>query len=211
MALPEEDRKSSSEGRKRRKQRKRETGGQGISTRALWCAIGARSAGGLCVLLQGESAQLWRRERGVNPTFSRQRVPASTAAGCRASQSSAVDVAGKGQSSGTAGSWQAAVRSRDRGGGWNRGVGEQNHGQGPCSGSEGWARRNGKSRRGRTGTRVQGQQGSQGDIKQSEGETQELAADCFFYPIAPPMVCLPQKDYWIVWRIFSLQQELPRL
>lgn len=86
-----------------------------------------------------------------------------------------------------AGPWQAAARSRDSGGGRNRGIGEQDRGQRRYSRSEGGARRVGERRRRKTGARVQGgpgtsgrQAGEQGpaskDTKQAGRKTQERAA-----------------------------------
>lgn len=61
-----------------------------------------------------------------------------------------------------AGPWQAAARSRDSGGGRNRGIGEQDRGQRRYSRSEGGARRVGEKRRRKTGARVQGGPGTPG-------------------------------------------------
>lgn len=112
------------EAKERRKRRKRETGGQGITTRASRCAIGVRSAGGLCALLAGGVSTALEK-RGANSTVSRQRVSCIDSGGMLGVSELWQEMwQGRWQSSGTAGSWQAAVGSRDRGGGWNRGIGE---------------------------------------------------------------------------------------
>lgn len=64
---------------------------------------------------------------------------------------------------------------QDSGGGWNRGIGKQDHGQGWCSRSKCWMRRISKSRQGRRfrGTRDLREAGEQGPTETSSREIEK--------------------------------------